>query len=740
MLTSSFGGTVKLTGESEYRAALKEISSNLKVLNSEMKAVTSEYDKNDKSVANLSKQNEVLNKKIDEQEKKVSTLKEALAKSKAETGESSETTKKWQTELNNAQAELNKLNKDVITNEQLMRQEEEAVRKGYKSFEEMAEAERKAQKETVTLGDLIKANLTSEAIIAGVKALADGIATVGKAMFELGKDAVESYGELEQNLGGSKAVFGEYASQIQKTGEEAYKNLGISQSEYLATANKMGALFQGSGMEQQKSLEMTEKAMQRAADMASVMGIDMESAMEAVTGAAKGNFTMMDNLGVAMNATAVEAYAASKGLDFVWASASQAEKTEMAMQMFFDNTAQYAGNFAIEATQTISGSFGLLSASVESLMGGLGNANADIVNLAQNVIDAAMSVVDNVAPIIENIIAAMPVVMDTLVSAISEKLPELLDMGAQLLGSLLNGISQSLGTIMPVVMDVIQTLLTTIVQNLPLILGMGIQMLTSLIQGIADTLPELIPLCIESVILMVETLLDNIDLIIDAGIDLIIGLADGLIRAVPTLLEKIPIIINKVVQALTGNLPKLLAMGIELTVKLGLGLIAAIPQLVTQIPQIILAIVGGLAKGVADVGRVGGDLVRGLWNGISDMASWVISKIKGFGQTILDSLKSFFGIHSPSKVFKDEIGNNLALGVGEGFADTMAEVSDEMQSAIPTEFDASVTTNVSSNGQVNTYDMMVGAFKQALREVKVVLDDREMGSFVTDTIERQVFA
>ena len=740
MLTSSFGGTVKLTGESEYRAALKEISSNLKVLNSEMKAVTSEYDKNDKSVANLSKQNEVLNKKIDEQEKKVSTLKEALAKSKAETGESSETTKKWQTELNNAQAELNKLNKDVITNEQLMRQEEEAVRKGYKSFEEMAEAERKAQKETVTLGDLIKANLTSEAIIAGVKALADGIATVGKAMFELGKDAVESYGELEQNLGGSKAVFGEYASQIQKTGEEAYKNLGISQSEYLATANKMGALFQGSGMEQQKSLEMTEKAMQRAADMASVMGIDMESAMEAVTGAAKGNFTMMDNLGVAMNATAVEAYAASKGLDFVWASASQAEKTEMAMQMFFDNTAQYAGNFANEATQTISGSFGLLSASVESLMGGLGNANADIVNLAQNVIDAAMSVVDNVAPIIENIIAAMPVVMDTLVSAISEKLPELLDMGAQLLGSLLNGISQSLGTIMPVVMDVIQTLLTTIVQNLPLILGMGIQMLTSLIQGIADTLPELIPLCIESVILMVETLLDNIDLIIDAGIDLIIGLADGLIRAVPTLLEKIPIIINKVVQALTGNLPKLLAMGIELTVKLGLGLIAAIPQLVTQIPQIILAIVGGLAKGVADVGRVGGDLVRGLWNGISDMASWVISKIKGFGQTILDSLKSFFGIHSPSKVFKDEIGNNLALGVGEGFADTMAEVSDEMQSAIPTEFDASVTTNVSSNGQVNTYDMMVGAFKQALREVKVVLDDREMGSFVTDTIERQVFA
>jgi hypothetical protein len=117
---SSFGGTVKLTGESEYRKALSEISSNLKVLNSEMKAVTSEYDNNDKSVENLSAQNDVLNKKIDEQEKKVNVLKDALAKSKEETGENSETTKKWQTELNNAQADLNKLNREVENNAKTM--------------------------------------------------------------------------------------------------------------------------------------------------------------------------------------------------------------------------------------------------------------------------------------------------------------------------------------------------------------------------------------------------------------------------------------------------------------------------------------------------------------------------------------------------------------------------------------------------------------------------------------------
>jgi hypothetical protein len=135
-------------------------------------------------------------------------------------------------------------------------------------------------------------------ILKGVGAAMGTVAVAaGAAAIKLGKEVVQQFGELEQNLGGSEAVFGKYAASIQKTGEEAYKNLGVSQSEYLATANKMGALFQGSGIEQQKSLELTEKAMQRAADMASVMGIDMQMALDSVAGAAKGNFTMMDNFG-----------------------------------------------------------------------------------------------------------------------------------------------------------------------------------------------------------------------------------------------------------------------------------------------------------------------------------------------------------------------------------------------------------------------------------------------------------
>jgi hypothetical protein len=184
------------------------------------------------------------------------------------------------------------------------------------------------------------------------------LVAAGTVAYKLGKAVVEQFGELEQNLGGSEAVFGEYAASIQKTGEDAYKNLGVSQSEYLATANKMGALFQGVGVDQQTSLELTEKAMQRAADMASVMGIDTSAALERHR-RSQGQLHMMDNLGVAMNATSIQAYAVAKGLDFTWSSATQAQKAEVAMQMFFEKTEQYAGNFARESSETITGSIGI---------------------------------------------------------------------------------------------------------------------------------------------------------------------------------------------------------------------------------------------------------------------------------------------------------------------------------------------------------------------------------------------
>ena len=255
---SSFGGTVKLTGESEYRKALSEISSNLKVLNSEMKAVTSEYDKNDKSVENLSSQNDVLNKKIDEQEKKVSILKEALAKSTEETGENSEKTKKWQIELNNAQAELNKLNRQVETNVSTMDDAAKETKEEADAVEDFGKEAEKSGEKALSLGDIIKANLISDAIKAGLSALVDGFKAIGSAMGDclsggaayadtlitlsaqtgLSTDTLEKYNAVAELADVSMETFtGSLAKTTKAMGEaqkgstkyvEAYKQLGVS--------------------------------------------------------------------------------------------------------------------------------------------------------------------------------------------------------------------------------------------------------------------------------------------------------------------------------------------------------------------------------------------------------------------------------------------------------------------------------------------------------------------------------
>jgi hypothetical protein len=81
----------------------------------------------------------------------------------------------------------------------------------------------------------------------------------------------------------------------------------------------------------------------------------------------------------------------------------------------------------------------------------------------------------------------------------------------------------------------------------------------------------------------------------------------------------------------------------------------------------------------------------------------------------------------------------MALGLGVGFEDTMADVNDQMTSAIPTDFDIKANATVGAGAGGNAFINLVEAFKQALKEVSIVLDDEVAGRFVTDTVERVVY-
>ena len=734
---SSFGGTVKLTGESEYRKALADISGNLKVLNSEMKAVTSLYDKNDKSVENLSSQNDVLNKKIDEQKNKVDILSKALEQSKAETGENSSQTKKWQTELNNAQAELNTLNRKVEENKNAMKDATGTTKEEAEAVEDFGKEADKSGEKALSLGDIIKANLISDAIKGGLQALANGISAVGSAMSDaltdgaayadniltlstqtgLSTDTLEKYSAVAELADVSIETFTGSLAKTTKAMGEAQKG----SAKYVEAYDKLGVKVTDAN----GNLRDSESVYWETVD--ALKGIENETERDALAMELFGKKAQDLNTIVEMGSEGfkdLEQTAEDMGAVLGREGLNALGNFDDQMQKFSSTTAStvniLASAFAPAMTDAMEG--------VNYLMGSVnGLISAIIGGDEEGIGDAIYLVSEGVQDLVNGIESALPQLMEvasslisSFIAVITDNLPWLIDEGVKMLSSLLSGITSSLGQILPTVMLVIEKLATTILQNLPTIVKMGIEVLLSLVKGVTSMLPTLIPMAIDCVMLVAETLLDNIDLIIDAGIDLIFALADGLLVAIPKLLDKIPVIIDKLVAAITNNLPKLIEMGAKLTIELGVGLIKSIPQLI----------------------KIGGDLLAGLFKGLlNPTAIW--NAVKGLFNGIVGGIKEIFGIHSPSTVMADIVGSNLALGIGEGFEDTMGDVSTDMANSIPTEFDANISTKMnvaSGQSQMSTFDTMVLAFEKAITKVKVVMDDREMGTFVTDTVERVVFA
>ena len=732
MASKSFGGSVKLTGESEYQRALRGITDNLKVLNSEMKVVSSQFDKNDNSTQKLRASSDVLNRKIDEQKAKINVLKTALAQAEAETGKNSDTTKKWQVQLNNAEAELNDMNKE------LKEQHGNLDKSGEKALK---------------LGDIVKANLISEGIISGIKGLGKAIGAVGNAFINVGKQAIDSYAQYEQLVGGVDTLFGESSKKVQEYANNAFKTSGMSANQYMETVTSFSAsLIQSLDGDTAQASEVANRAIIDMSDNANKMGTDISMIQNAYQGFAKQNYTMLDNLklGYGGNKTEMERLIAdaSKMTDVQ----KELGITVAEGDMSFANIANaisvvqknmgLMGTTALEASGTIQGSTGSMKSAWENLVTGIADDNADFDTLVDNLVTSLVGkngeggFINNMLPRIQTafegivkmvvsltntllpqIITIGAELITNLVSSISENVPALLESAETILNTLIDGVLSILPQLVPMVMQILETLINTILENLPLILEAGIQMLVTLVQGIAEMLPTLIPTVISAVLLMVETLLDNIDMIIDAGIQLIMGLADGLLEALPILIDKIPVIIDKLITAITNNLPKLIEMGVMLTIKLVGGLIKATPQLISA----------------------GGQMLEGLFKGLLNPTT-IWNAVQGLFNGIIGGIKSVFGIHSPSTIFRDEVGKNLALGLGEGFSDTMSDVTAEMAGAIPTDFDTSVNMNTSSSSHSSNYDYLVTAFKEALRDVKVVMNNREMGAFIINTVEREVYA
>jgi phage-related protein len=738
MAGNSFGGSVKLTGESEYRKALSSITSDLRLMSSEMKVLATATDSTGKSTdADKAKRAE-LSKAIEDQRTKLKALNDALKAEEAASGTSSDASKKLQTQVNNATVQLSKM---------------ESQLNGTNST--MDEGSKKAS----VFGDVLKANLASEAIVGGVKALGSALKTVGEGVISMVKESVSAFADYEQLLGGVETLFDDSADTVTKNAEKAYKTAGLSANAYMETVTGFSAsLLQSLGGDTEEAARIGDMAVTDMADNANKMGTDMSAIQNAYQGFAKQNYTMLDNLKLGYGGTKEEMSRLLK----------DAEKMPEAMGQKFDisnyadvvkaiNVVQQnmgiTGTTAKEAASTISGSLNSTKAAWENVLTSFGSGNDEVIKESiDGMVESLTDLATNIVDILPNIVAGI----DTLLSALVEQIPpiiqSLLPTLVTTLQTLVTSLVNVIPQLMPVVVNLIMSLVNIIVQNLPMLIQAGIDIVVGLITGLAQAIPQLIPKIVEAVMLIVQTIAANLDKIILAGVDLLVAIIQGLADALPKLIEMLPKIIDTIITTLTkpDMLAELISAALTLIVAIAGGLIKAIPELIKAIPQIITSIVNGFGSALSQMKDVGLNLVKGIWEGINNATSWILGKIKEFSNSVLDGIKSFFGIHSPSRLFRDEVGKNLALGVGEGFTDSMDDVVKDMQNALPTSLDTDMQLNntglidaaAASAGSAAdlTVDGLVNAMQTAFSRMKVELDGREMGDFVVTKVAKEIYA
>lgn len=724
-MSSSFGGTVKLTGESEYRKALKEITSNLKQVSSELKLTNVQFTSGDKTIRDTKTSYTNMNTTIQQQKEKISNLRQALKEAEIQYGSNNEKVKNFKTQLNNAETQLTKM--------------EEETNKSNKELKEMKNGFDDAGQGAVKFGDLLKANVLGDFIVGGIKKLGSAVKEVGSTILNVGKQALNSYADYEQLIGGVETLFKESSGVVGQYANNAYKTAGLSANEYMETVTSFSAsLLQSLNGDTAKSAKVADMAITDMSDNANKMGTDMSMIQSAYQGFAKQNYTMLDNLKLGYGGTKSEMARLLKdaqkisGIKYDISNLNDVYQAIHVIQGELGIT----GTTAKEASTTIQGSVSAMKSAWQNMLTGIADDNADFEGLVNNLVDSIITAGQNILPRVEVIIDGAAELIVQLIGKILEQMPKILETGSNILTKLIDGITTMIPEISYTAFYIIDELLRGILSNLPLILQMGIDLLTELINGISQTLPNLIPVAINSLITLTTTILDNIDLIINSGIELILALAEGLINALPQLIDKIPVIIEKLIMAITNNLPKIVEMGVTLIIKLAVGLIKAIPQLISKIPQIISSLVREFANYFSSMHDVGKNLVSGIWEGIKNAKDWLLGKIKEWCGNILNGIKAFFGIHSPSKVFKDEIGTNLALGVGEGFSDKMKAVSNDMSASIPKEFDVNSTvTKVDASSQL-TLENITGAFVTAVKNLnaQVIIDKDVAGRFVITSV------
>lgn len=466
------------------------------------------------------------------------------------------------------------------------------------------------------------------------------------ALANLGKSALDSVGQLEQNVGGVETLFGDAADAVIASADRAYQTAGMSANDYMSTVTSFSAsLLQSLGGNTEEAAKVADMAIIDMADNANKMGTSMDMIQNAYQGFAKQNYTMLDNLKLGYGGTKTEMerlLADAEKLTGVKYDINNLNDVYQAIHAVQEEMG-ITGTTAKEAASTLEGSMASAKAAWDNFMNGSGDAD----QLADAFATAADNIVKNLAEIIPRFAETLPALGGAIIAQIpglvAAIVPAVLSAGQSVLKQLQDAVLDFdfAGTA-----DKVVQMITGFIEGdgLGSLLDSLVTIFTGIVNGISSMLPSLLPALIELISYVVISLLDQLPAILDCALELILGLAQGILAALPVLIEALPEVISSIVEFLISAVPQIIDAGIELLMALVDALPVIIDALVDALPQIIRATVTALIAAAPQIAKAGVKLLGALIEAIPVIVVELAEAVPDIVAAIIDVLAELPGL------------------------------------------------------------------------------------------------
>ena len=466
------------------------------------------------------------------------------------------------------------------------------------------------------------------------------------ALANLGKSALDSVGQLEQNVGGVETLFGDAADAVIASADRAYQTAGMSANDYMSTVTSFSAsLLQSLGGNTEEAAKVADMAIIDMADNANKMGTSMDMIQNAYQGFAKQNYTMLDNLKLGYGGTKTEMerlLADAEKLTGVKYDINNLNDVYQAIHAVQEEMG-ITGTTAKEAASTLEGSMASAKAAWDNFMNGSGDAD----QLADAFATAADNIVKNLAEIIPRFAETLPALGGAIIvqipGLVAAIVPAVLSAGQSVLKQLQDAVLDFdfAGTA-----DKVVQMITGFIEGdgLGSLLDSLVTIFTGIVNGISSMLPSLLPALIELISYVVTSLLDQLPAILDCALELILGLAQGILAALPVLIEALPEVISSIVEFLISAVPQIIDAGIELLMALVDALPVIIDALVDALPQIIKATVTALIAAAPQIAKAGIKLLGALIEAIPVIVVELAKAVPDIVAAIIDVLAELPGL------------------------------------------------------------------------------------------------